>query len=93
MAARIRVRAAPGARTSAVAGRYADGWRVRVAAPPAGGRANRELARYLAGLVGVAPSQVTVVAGAGSRDKVVELAGVDARAVAAALDRASAGAG
>ena len=82
---RIQLRVSPGARRSAVAGRYGDGWKVRVAAPPEGGRANAELERHLAGLLGVDRRAVRVVAGARSRDKVVEVDGVSAAAVTAAL--------
>ncbi len=43
--------------------------RLRVAAPPADGKANAE--RFLAELLGVPPSDVTAVRSASSRDKTV----------------------
>ncbi len=85
---RIQLRVSPGAARTAVVGRYGDGWKVRVAAPPEGGRANAELERHLAALLGVARRDVRVVAGAAGRTKTVEIAGVTAAAVAAALDAA-----
>jgi len=42
---------------------------VRVKAPPVEGRANKALARLLSRELGVAPSSIEVVRGAGSRDK------------------------
>ena len=70
------MRVVPGSRRSAVAGRHLDGWRVRVAAPPADGRANAELVRFLAELLGLPRAAVRVTAGAGSRDKTVRVEGV-----------------
>ncbi|HDI00564.1 MAG TPA: DUF167 domain-containing protein, partial [Firmicutes bacterium] len=49
---------------------------VRVAAPPERGKANERLVRILAEAFGVARSEVRVVAGHKSRDKVVEVEGV-----------------
>ncbi len=85
---RIQLRVSPGAACTTVVGRYGDGWKVRVAAPPEGGRANAELERHLAALLGLARRDVRVVAGAGGRTKTVEIAGLTAAAVAAALDGA-----
>ena len=79
--ARIRLRVSPGARRTAVAGRYGDGWKVRVAAPPEGGRANAELLRHLAGLLGVPRP----AAGRRRRErahKLIEVDGLTAAAVA-----------
>ena len=50
--------------------------RVRVAAPPADGRANRELCRFLAETLGVPRREVTIVAGEGGRHKTVQVGGV-----------------
>jgi len=50
--------------------------RVRLAAPPADGRANRELCRFLAEALGVPRSAVTIVAGESARHKVVQAGGI-----------------
>jgi len=50
--------------------------RVRVAAPPVEGKANRELLTFLARRLGVPPSHVSLLRGAGSRHKVVEVEGL-----------------
>jgi len=72
-----------------------DIWRhrlvLRVGSPPQDGEANREAAEILAELLDVPPSQISIIAGATSRRKVVRVDGitVDAarRALAPHLDR------
>jgi uncharacterized protein (TIGR00251 family) len=76
-ATRLRVRVSPGAKRAAVVGRYGDAWKVRVAAPPEGGRANDAVVRLIASAVSVAPGAVDVVSGRSGRDKIVELRGID----------------
>ena len=84
---RISVVVAPGARSTEIVGPHGDGWKVRVAAPAEGGRANEALCRLLAGALGVPVADVRVVAGAASRRKVVEIAGLDSAAIAERLAR------
>jgi hypothetical protein len=78
---RLTVRVHPGARRDEVGGRYGTGEPpvliVRVAAPPTGGRANQALVAVLAAAFEVRRDAVTVVAGAASRTKVVEVSGAD----------------
>jgi uncharacterized protein (TIGR00251 family) len=67
---------APGARRSELVG-VADGrLRLRLAAPAREGRANAELIRFAAELLGVPRSQVAIVAGASGRRKSLEVRGV-----------------
>jgi uncharacterized protein YggU (UPF0235/DUF167 family) len=75
-----------------VAGRHGDGWRLRVAAPPEDGRANKAVERLVARTVGVAARDVRIVRGFAARDKLIEIDGLDVAAVERALD-AAAGAG
>ena len=86
MPVRITVRVSPGARRTEVAGRHGGGWKVRVTAPPERGRANEALVGHLAGLLGVPKRAVRIAAGAGSRDKVVEIDGRSPAEVEAALN-------
>jgi len=71
--ARLSLRVSPGARKSAVVGRYGERWKIRVTAPAESGKANEALIALLGKTLGVARSQLRVVAGAGSRDKIVEV--------------------
>jgi uncharacterized protein (TIGR00251 family) len=58
---------------------------LRVAAPAHEGRANRALCRLLAERLEVAPSRVEIVRGRRSREKVVEVDGIDQATVDRAL--------
>jgi uncharacterized protein len=75
--ARLTVTVSPGAARTELVGRHGPGWRARVAAPPERGRANRALVELFAEIAGVRREDVTIVAGGGSRRKVVEVAGLD----------------
>jgi uncharacterized protein (TIGR00251 family) len=76
--ARVAITVSPGAARTELVGRHGDGWRVRVAAPPERGRANRALVELVAELTGVPRDRVAVVAGAAARRKVVDVEGLDA---------------
>jgi uncharacterized protein (TIGR00251 family) len=73
----LRLRVAPGAAKAAVVGRHGDAWKVRVAAAPERGKANDAVLELLAETLAVPRSSVTLVSGGGSRDKIVELAGIE----------------
>ena len=92
----VDVRVTPRGGRDAIDGieRRADGraiLKVRVRAAPADGEANSALCRLIAGVVGVAPRDVTIVSGAASRGKRVRIGG-HAVAVIAALRRSMAAA-
>jgi uncharacterized protein (TIGR00251 family) len=72
------VRIAPRASRSEIAGEYNGALRVRIAAPPVEGAANRELIRLLAKTFKPPQKAVEIVSGAGSKNKVVRIRGADA---------------
>ena len=74
---RLRVRVSPGERTTEVVGRHGEAWKLRVAAPPAGGKANEAVLGLLAKILAVPRARVALVAGHSRRDKVVGLVGID----------------
>ena len=86
LVARFSVRLTPRAGRSAIDGWDGDILRARVAAPPVDGKANDALLRLLAKALSVAPSRVTLVSGAQSRVKIVEVDGMTADEVRRALD-------
>jgi uncharacterized protein (TIGR00251 family) len=74
--ARLYVRVSPGAKRSEVSGLDGGELRLRIAAPASEGKANRELLTFLARSLGVSQSAVSLVRGAGSRHKLVEIEGL-----------------
>ena len=70
----LKVKVLPRSAHSAIAGTMADGTlKVRLAAVPEGGKANRELCAVLARHYGVRPDQVEIVSGATSSRKLVRI--------------------
>jgi uncharacterized protein (TIGR00251 family) len=51
-------------------------FRVRIAAPPVRGKANRELLAFLSQLLGVSQSSLAIIKGHTSRSKVVAVGGL-----------------
>ena len=72
----FNVRVSPGAAKTRILGEYAGALKLAVAAPPEKGKANRELAEFLAEALGVSKSAVEVVAGHSSRSKRVSVEGL-----------------
>lgn len=73
----VRLHVQPAAGRTAVSGRYGDALKVRVAAPPEGGRANQACEALMAELFGVGRDAVALVSGPSSRSKRVRVKGVD----------------
>ncbi|MDF2750560.1 MAG: hypothetical protein K0T00_1736 [Gaiellaceae bacterium] len=74
---RLRLRVAPGSARPAVVGRHGDSWKVRVAAAPERGRANDAVLALLAEALALPRASVSLVSGGSSRDKIVEVSGID----------------
>ena len=81
----FRVRVAPRSRRDGVVGLFGEALKVRLAAPPVDGKANRALQRFLAKRLDVSPSAVEILSGVASRRKRVRVTGVSAEAVRALL--------
>ncbi len=89
MTVRITVRVKPRASTNRVEGLDADGViLVRVTAAPVGGAANEAVIRTLAKALGLRRSQVTLIRGARSRNKVVEVEGLSQEEIVKSATRA-----
>lgn len=74
----VRVKAVPGASRDGLAGVLGDRLKVRVAAPPEGGKANRAIVSLVARALGLKPRDVEVVAGAASQEKTLRAVGIGA---------------
>lgn len=83
--ASLAVRLQPKAKKAAILGELDGALKLAVTAPPIEGRANEACIRFLAELLNVARSSVTIAAGASSRNKVVRIEGLTAEQVRARL--------
>ena len=87
----LNVHVQPASGRSAVVGRHGSALKVKVAAPPEGGRANEASAEVLAETFGVQPAQAKLVSGAKSRAKRFRLSGVDLEEFRRRLEQAVSG--
>jgi uncharacterized protein (TIGR00251 family) len=72
----ISLRVQPNAARNEVLGFADDILRVRVAAPPVKGKANRELVDFLSHVLQVNKSRVTILRGQATRNKIIAVAGL-----------------
>ncbi len=77
-AATLSVRIQPRASKNEIVVREDGGLKIRLTAPPVDGAANEALIRFLADKAGVPKSQVEIVSGHTSRDKIVRISGIAA---------------
>ena len=87
MAVTIDIRVIPRSPRTRVDGERAGAILIRLAAPPVDGAANDALVAFLAEALDLARRNITIVAGATSRNKRVKIDGLDEPAVRARLLR------
>ena len=69
------VKIQPRARRNAVVGELGDALKIALTAPPVDGRANEACVEFLADLLDLPRSSITIVSGQSSRNKVIRVAG------------------
>ncbi len=83
---RIAVKVQPGARKNVITG-YSDSvLRVKIAAPPIEGKANKELIAYFSDILDVRKSAITIEKGQTSRNKLISIEGVDEARLSIVID-------
>lgn len=85
----IHLKVVPGSSRDALAGVLGDRLKVKVAAAPEGGKANKAVCALLAGVFGVKPRDVSVIAGATSPEKTVRINSLTAEQVRQALKQSA----
>jgi uncharacterized protein (TIGR00251 family) len=83
--ATFQVKVHPRARKNAITGTAGEALKLALTAPPVDGRANEACMAFLAELLNVSRSSVTIAAGESSRNKVIRVRGLSAAEVAARL--------
>jgi len=71
----------PRAKRDAICGEVGRALKLSLTAPPVEGRANEACIEFLARLLNVSRSSVTIASGATSRNKVIQVAGLSAEEV------------
>ena len=79
--ATFAVKVHPRAKKNAVSGEVGEALKVSLTAPPVEGKANAACIAFLAEVLGVSRSSVTIIAGETGRQKVVRVSGLSAEAV------------
>jgi len=75
---RLKLRIVPNAKRNEVTGEHGDAVKIKVAAPAIDGKANEALLEFIAEKLGLHRRNLTLIAGEKSRDKLIEIAGLDA---------------
>jgi hypothetical protein len=84
---RIKIRVTPKSRADAIVGLREDGvLHIRVSAAPEGGKANDAVLRLLCSALGLPKRAVRIAGGVSSRDKWIELDGIDAEGLSRRLE-------
>lgn len=78
---RIMVQVLPSASHNQVVGLVNDILKVKIAAPPVEGKANKKLIEFLSDCLGISKSRLTIVKGDASRKKIVAIEGLDGEEV------------
>jgi uncharacterized protein (TIGR00251 family) len=73
---RLAVKVTPNAGRNEITGVKDGVLRVKIAAPPDKGKANKELTDFLSRTLGVSKSSVAIIRGQTSRNKVIAIAGI-----------------
>lgn len=83
----LRIKVVPGASRSEIVGWLGDELKIRVAAPPEGGKANRAVVKLLAEALNIPAAQFEIVSGKTRARKTVDVAGMDGPTLRARLSR------
>jgi len=81
LGASFALRVHPRAKKDAITGTLGDALKVSLTAPPADGRANLAVIEFLAEILRLPRSSITIAAGQSSRNKVVRITGITAAAL------------
>ena len=69
----IKLYIRPGAAETRVEGIYQDRIKIRISAPPEKGRANKELIKFIAGILSIPKSRISITSGKTSNYKEIQI--------------------
>jgi uncharacterized protein len=80
---KISVKITPNSGRNEIAGLSGEVWRIKVAAPPEKGKANKELIEFLSEILGIRKDKITLIRGLTSHNKVIAIDGLSPEAISA----------
>lgn len=83
---KLKIKVVPGASFSQVCGWLGDALKVRVAAPPEKGKANKAVESIVAETLALSPDSVRIVSGKTSPQKVMEIDGLSLQEIRERID-------
>ena len=81
----LQVHVVPRSAKSEVAGVQGDALKLRIAAPPVEGQANKECIRFLSDILGIRKKQVVIVGGSKSKNKTIAIEGIRKKDIVALI--------
>lgn len=81
----LKIHLLPRASRDEICGLHGDALKIKVTAPPVEGKANMALQRFIAKKLNLAASQIEIMAGQRSREKILRISGISRAAVEKAL--------
>ena len=81
----LSIKAVPGASRDQIAGALGDRLKIRISAPPEGGKANKAICKLIAQALDLKPSAVTIESGHSSAEKILRIANVSADVISSKL--------
>ena len=81
----LKIHLLPRASRDEICGLQGDALKVKVTAPPVSGKANKALQRFIAKKLNLSASQIEIMAGKRSREKILRISGISRAAVEKAL--------
>ena len=76
------IKAVPGASRDQIAGVLSDRLKIRVAAPPENGKANKAICALLAKTIGIKVNQIEIHSGQSNPEKIIRITGLNAAEIA-----------
>jgi uncharacterized protein len=82
---KISIKAVPGSRKNEIVGFDNDVWRIKIAAPPDKGKANKELIGFLAEILHSRKEDILIFKGLTSHNKIISIFGLNQQEVISKL--------
>jgi uncharacterized protein (TIGR00251 family) len=84
----VAVRAVPRAAKNEIQGVYDEALKIRLITPPVDGKANQALIRFLSKALHISKSQIRILRGETSRNKILRITGISKKELTRIIERA-----